>query len=312
MSLRLAVVFLALSVCSFVFGQSDPAQASANPAFLDSWNEVTFWAPESMTALEAKAGARVRVDGKDVPIIEAIPREAAIPDVIPGQVVLPGTIQKALGGSEWNPNGHETLMQEVKPGVFELVCFLPAGTYEYKIARNGSWAENWGANFEPGGQNLRLSVPEGGKIVRIVVDFNAKTIKNSLTHSDVIAPDKVPAVAPRKEGLSRSFTLRLSKPVGLNDVSKPMAVFWQGRLRGAVIARDVLNAPEFYYEKDDLGSRWTNQYTTFKVWSPVSEWVDLVFPPEEGGRGRVVPMKRGSRGVWYVTVAGDLHGQKYQ
>ena len=232
--------------------------------------------------------------------------------MIPGQVVLPGTIQKALGGTEWNPNGQETLMQEVKPGVFELVCFLPAGTYEYKIARNGSWAENWGANFEPGGQNLRLSVSEGGKIVRIVVDFNAKTVKNSLTHSDVIAPDKVPVVAPRKEGLSRSFTLRLLKPVGMNDMSKPMAVFWQGRFRGAIIARDVLNAPEFYYEKDDLGSRWTKQYTTFKAWSPVSEWVDLIFPPEEGGRGRVVPMKRGSHGVWYVTVAGDLHGQKYQ
>ena len=312
MSLRSGVAFLIWLVWSFAWSQNDPAQAPSNPAFLDSWNEVTFWAPESLTAIEAKERASVRVDGKDIPIIAAIPRAAAIPDVIPGQVVLPGTFQKALGGSEWNPNGHEALMTEVSAGVFELVRFLPAGTYEYKIARNGSWVENWGANFEAGGQNLRIEVPFGGKIVKFVVDFNQRTIKNSLTNLDVVAPNRVPELVPRQEGLSRSFTLRLSRPVGVHEISKSIVIFWNGRFRGAIIARDVLNEPEFLYDRDDLGSRWTKQYSTFKVWSPVSEWVDLVFAPQEEAKGRTIPMKRGSRGVWYVTVAGDLHNKKYQ
>jgi hypothetical protein len=41
---------------------------------------------------------------------------------------------------------------------------LPAGEYEYKIAYNNDWAENYGMNAEAGGANIPLSVSEETEI----------------------------------------------------------------------------------------------------------------------------------------------------
>jgi hypothetical protein len=34
---------------------------------------------------------------------------------------------------------------------------LPAGNYEYKIALNDSWYENYGLHAQPGGANIPLT-----------------------------------------------------------------------------------------------------------------------------------------------------------
>ncbi|HVK45970.1 MAG TPA: pullulanase-type alpha-1,6-glucosidase, partial [Micropruina sp.] len=48
-----------------------------------------------------------------------------------------------------------------EPEVFRASFTVPVGAYEFKVALNGSWAENYGANGVPGGGNIALTAPGG-------------------------------------------------------------------------------------------------------------------------------------------------------
>ncbi len=87
------------------------------------------------------------------------PAEAAdTPD--PATVTVAGSFQQALGcPGDWQPDCDVTLLtydpsDEVWQGTFEI----PAGTWEYKVALDGSWSENYGANATRDGANLVLTL----------------------------------------------------------------------------------------------------------------------------------------------------------
>jgi glycosidase len=112
------------------------------------------------------------------------------------KVVFPGSIQTALGGTAWNPNGSETRAVEVKPGVFELVVRLPKGSYEYKVAVGGTWTENYGRNGRADGENIKLELA-AETIVKFVFDRNSKTVQDSINNPDLVtAPSQIPAARP--------------------------------------------------------------------------------------------------------------------
>ena len=80
----------------------------------------------------------------------------------------------------------------------------------------------------------------------------------------------------------------------------------------------------FYYD-GDLGALYEDEATTFKLWAPVSEAITLnlydvghlagmeSFDGVPGSSTPVSthPLTRGDKGVWEVTVEGDLHGMYY-
>lgn len=74
-------------------------------------------------------------------------------------------------------------------------------------------------------------------------------------------------------------------------------------------------AAEFTYDGKDLGASWTAAATTFKVWAPTAETVRVaLYRTGTVGADDVietVPMTRGQKGVWSVTVSGDRNGQYY-
>lgn len=82
---------------------------------------------------------------------------------------LVGDLQTALGAANaWTPSDPATRMHDPAGiGVYIFTGFLPAGTYEYKVALNGSWDVSY-----PGG-NVSLTVPDGGRTVTI--RYNAAT-----------------------------------------------------------------------------------------------------------------------------------------
>jgi glycosidase len=109
------------------------------------------------------------------------------------KVIFPGTIQGALGAKDWNPNGEETRALEVSPGVYELVLMLPKGHYEYKVALNGSWAENYGAGAQKDGANINLEVANDNTIVKFVYHSSSHEIMDSINNPDLVqAPSSVP------------------------------------------------------------------------------------------------------------------------
>ncbi|WP_338083490.1 alpha-amylase family glycosyl hydrolase [Fictibacillus nanhaiensis] len=85
-------------------------------------------------------------------------------------VTLVGNLQNELGGSgDWNPADSATNMEKQPNGKYKLTGTLPAGNYEYKVAINGSWVENYGVDGKAGGDNYKLTV-ESEKEVTFVYD----------------------------------------------------------------------------------------------------------------------------------------------
>ncbi len=74
---------------------------------------------------------------------------------------LPGSHQDEAGcESDWDPACPATLFSAAGDGTYTLTLTLPAGDYEYKVAMNGSWGENYGADGERDGANIALSLGE--------------------------------------------------------------------------------------------------------------------------------------------------------
>jgi hypothetical protein len=244
-------------------------QQGTGPAFLDSFQTIHVPLDRPMSGEELSSVANVTIDGKKLAVKSVRPcgepgKERRLPKT-EGRVVLPGTIQSALGGKDWDPDGEVTQMTETSPGVYELVVELPAGSYEFKVARNGSWDENYGEGFVRGAGNIRLKVPRK-EPVKFVVDFKAKTLLDSIDQ-----PTKVHA--PQKVSSSRSGSAKLKYPVAevtlavpLKDVAvdKDIEVELRGQKRKRVYARGVLSAPAFVYS-GPLGAEWAPTKTTFRV-----------------------------------------------
>lgn len=74
-------------------------------------------------------------------------------------VTLAGDLQTGLGAAkDWDPADPGTQMVKQENGRYKLSGTLPAGTYEYKIAINGSWDENYGSDGERNGPNYKLTI----------------------------------------------------------------------------------------------------------------------------------------------------------
>ena len=109
------------------------------------------------------------------------------------KVIFPGTIQGVSGAKVWNPDGEETRALEVSPGVFELVLMLPKGRYEYKVALNGSWSENYGKDAKKDGANINLEITNDNTIVKFVYNSGTHVITDSINNPDLVtAPSSVP------------------------------------------------------------------------------------------------------------------------
>jgi pullulanase len=302
---------------------SKAAPPRGEPAFLETADTIRAWLPKATDPSSLTGKVRVTLDGKPIAVktITAggpVVGGGSSDTTDPSKVVLAGTIQGALGGMDWNPNGDITRMTDLGSGVYEFVAAFPKGSYEYKVARGGSWAENYGAGFEKEGANIALNVPADNTVVRFVVDFNAKTVKDSINHpADIKAPATAPArasvAAKPSTGPVQVVNIQLARGMTARDITGFMELNIDGDLNRTVYAREFLNDKQFWYSGDDLGSRWSAKSTTFKVWSPVASSVELfLFDNAVDGPSEILDMKRGSAGVWYLTVPGDQHGRYYQ
>jgi pullulanase len=92
----------------------------------------------------------------------ALPEEAEAPAAerpAPESVSFPGTIGSLLGGADWAPDDAAVqAADEDGDGVWTLTATLPAGSYEFKAAVNGTWDENYGLGGAPGGDNIPLEL----------------------------------------------------------------------------------------------------------------------------------------------------------
>jgi alpha-amylase len=113
---------------------------------------------------EVRYRATLLEPGSPAVISAPITVTTAEPKPARDHVTLVGSLQTEAGcDSDWNPACVSSrLAFDKTDGQWHGTFTLPAGDYEWKIAINDSWDENYGAGGAAGGENLKLSVPADG------------------------------------------------------------------------------------------------------------------------------------------------------
>jgi len=109
--------------------------------------------------------------------------------VLPGTTAtLVGSLQFELGcGSDWDPTCTATrLTYDADDDVYQRVFTIPAGNYEYKVAIDDSWAENYGKNARRDGDNIPLSAD--GNPIKFYYDHKSHWITDNKNSVIAVAP----------------------------------------------------------------------------------------------------------------------------
>lgn len=99
-------------------------------------------------------------------------------------VGVPGSYQDEAGcEADWNPACEVTFMEAQGDGIYTLTVTIPAGEYEYKVAMNGAWDENYGVDGERDGANLVLVLEEETEVT-FTYDDNTNIITDSVNNPE--------------------------------------------------------------------------------------------------------------------------------
>ncbi|MGC4173770.1 alpha-amylase family glycosyl hydrolase [Demequina sp.] len=84
----------------------------------------------------------------------------------PDEVALPGTVNSVMGcGEDWAPWCDEAQMTfDEESATWSITVDLPAGDYEFKIALNRTWDENYGDGGVKDGPNIPLSLTKDSTV----------------------------------------------------------------------------------------------------------------------------------------------------
>lgn len=98
----------------------------------------------------------------------------------PKAVTIPGTIQSKLGcPGDWQPACAKTYLTYDKTADLWIGAFdIPAGAYEYKVALNDGWGENYGGKADRNGPNVALKLDKAAKVT-FVYDHKSHVVANS-------------------------------------------------------------------------------------------------------------------------------------
>lgn len=118
-------------------------------------------------------------------------------------------------------------------------------------------------------------------------------------------------------------TISLNERVNFESTYELVVEFSDGTKTHNVTFEGLYDTKEFeeaFYYDGQLGAIYTKEKTTFRLWAPVSKSVSLCLYDsgapssiEPGGddEGTCHLMKKKEKGVWEVTIDGDLHGKYY-
>ncbi|WP_299597163.1 pullulanase-type alpha-1,6-glucosidase [uncultured Microbulbifer sp.] len=103
-------------------------------------------------------------------------------------VNIPGSIQTPIGcAADWDAACEVSqLTYDANDDLWRGTYTLPAGDYEYKVAINGSWDENYGGNADANGGNIPLSIATEQE-VNFFYDHESNWIADNVRHTIVAA-----------------------------------------------------------------------------------------------------------------------------
>jgi hypothetical protein len=107
----------------------------------------------------------------------------------PASVSVPGTTNSEMGcGADWDPACSQAqLTLDANDKIWKGTYVLPAGTYSYKVAINGTWDENYGAGGVPNGGNIDLT-SDGTTPITFFYDHRTHFVTSTAQGPIVVAP----------------------------------------------------------------------------------------------------------------------------
>jgi len=107
----------------------------------------------------------------------------------PASVAVVGSLQSELGCSgDWDPGCAATsLTREASDGVWQGTWTVPAGDWEYKVALNGNWDENYGLGGQQGGSNIALHL-DSSQAVKFYYSHESHWITSSANSVIAVVP----------------------------------------------------------------------------------------------------------------------------
>ncbi|WP_395695837.1 alpha-amylase family glycosyl hydrolase [Nocardioides sp.] len=142
----------------------------------DDVSDLERGTPVSYRAILQEPGAPRSV------VSDAVTRTVAAPQPTVDSVTVAGNLQSELGcPDDWMPGCAAThLTFDTGDGLWHGTFAVPAGTYQWKVAIDDSWAVNYGAGGAPGADGATLTVPDGGRSYVFTWD--------PITHVPSVAP----------------------------------------------------------------------------------------------------------------------------
>ena len=107
----------------------------------------------------------------------------------PASVSVPGTTNSEMGcAGDWDPAcPQDQLSLDASDKIWKGTWTLPAGTYSYKVAINGTWDENYGAGGVPNGANIDLT-SDGSTPITFFYDHRTHFVTTNAQGPIVVAP----------------------------------------------------------------------------------------------------------------------------
>jgi hypothetical protein len=184
----------------------------------------------------------------------------------PIAVTVAGSFQSEVGcGGDWDPAcGLSGLAFDFNDQVWHASLLIPTGSYEYKVALDNSWTENYGANAVLNGANIPLTLG---------ADTLVTFYYSDATHWVTSNVNSVIAVAPG------SFQSEL----GCSGDWDPSCLrsWLQDPDGDGVFLLTVLLPPGAYETKAALNEEWTVNYGVGGVLNGAN--IPFVVPATSGG-----------------------------
>jgi pullulanase len=159
----------------------------------------------------------------------------------------------------------------------------------------------------------RISIAFLDSLDRVRLRLNERVTADDVTRDAVrvtVAGEPRPVAAVRAVDANlfgaRHFDIRLAAPLQAADLARDVGVEIDGFVAGRVFPRDAMSDPSVIAPVARLGNDYSLAATTFRTWSPTAERVELLLGDD------AVALRPVGRGVWEVTVEGDLHGRAYR
>ncbi len=162
---------------------------------------------------------------------------------------LVGSLQSELGCSaDWQADCTQTSLQPTgTEGVSAAEFEVPAGSYEYKVAVNGTWDESYG--LDGGGDNIPLTV-NGPATLRFVFDDNIKRVgveATSLAAGYSAADDALVAAPARQPGSEEQFYFVMTDRFANGDATNDL-----GGLEGDRLTTGFDPTDKGFYQGGDI------------------------------------------------------------